>query len=343
MANIIISRTDALSQGLKRYFTGKPCKHGHLAERWASMGACVECTRLSSNAPHVRGPINEKRMADRRAAREARGPKPRSAAKAAGLTRYSTGKPCSRGHVAERLVATRQCVECLKGHQAEYREKYWEKRSEYRVAYYKKNAEKEREHQRAVRSTEEGKAKANAATAKWREQNPDVVKEYQGAYVEANRDRLRQHRMNRWRNPEVREHLRALAAAQRKKHREKLNAKNRENYEKNKEQRREYARAHKAKNREAYAARQRNRIARQRAAEGTHTAEDIKRIYKAQKGKCACCKKVVGSKYQVDHIQPLARGGSNWPANLQILCPPCNNKKHVTDWIVFMQRRGFLL
>lgn len=29
------------------YFTGKPCKHGHVANRYAAGGACVECSRLS--------------------------------------------------------------------------------------------------------------------------------------------------------------------------------------------------------------------------------------------------------------------------------------------------------
>jgi 5-methylcytosine-specific restriction endonuclease McrA len=39
----IISRQEARALGLKRYFTGKPCKHGHVAERYTSIGNCVEC------------------------------------------------------------------------------------------------------------------------------------------------------------------------------------------------------------------------------------------------------------------------------------------------------------
>tara|TARA_R100000687_G_C6400655_1_gene141701 strand:+ start:468 stop:800 length:333 start_codon:yes stop_codon:yes gene_type:complete len=39
----IISRKDAKAKGLKRYFTGKPCKHGHVAERYVC-GPCVDCT-----------------------------------------------------------------------------------------------------------------------------------------------------------------------------------------------------------------------------------------------------------------------------------------------------------
>jgi hypothetical protein len=38
----IISRKEALSLGLKRYFTGKPCRHGHVSERWVD-GGCVGC------------------------------------------------------------------------------------------------------------------------------------------------------------------------------------------------------------------------------------------------------------------------------------------------------------
>jgi hypothetical protein len=39
----LISARTAFEAGLKRYFTGKPCKHGHVAERMVSNGCCVEC------------------------------------------------------------------------------------------------------------------------------------------------------------------------------------------------------------------------------------------------------------------------------------------------------------
>lgn len=38
-----MSRAQAKPQGLTRYFTGKPCKHGHTAERMVSSGACLVC------------------------------------------------------------------------------------------------------------------------------------------------------------------------------------------------------------------------------------------------------------------------------------------------------------
>ena len=40
----IITRKEAQSKGLTHYFTGKPCKHGHVAKRFRS-GPCTECAR----------------------------------------------------------------------------------------------------------------------------------------------------------------------------------------------------------------------------------------------------------------------------------------------------------
>ena len=35
-------------------------------------------------------------------------------------------------------------------------------------------------------------------------------------------------------------------------------------------------------------------------------------------------------KYHVDHRMPLSLGGSNYPDNLQLLCPTCNLSKSAT-------------
>jgi len=43
----IISRAEAKAKGLKRYFTGKPCKHGHVAERQVYNATCVVCERAA--------------------------------------------------------------------------------------------------------------------------------------------------------------------------------------------------------------------------------------------------------------------------------------------------------
>lgn len=49
-SHTIISRAESKAQGLKRYFTGDPCVHGHVAERFSGGGACVECDRIRSSA-----------------------------------------------------------------------------------------------------------------------------------------------------------------------------------------------------------------------------------------------------------------------------------------------------
>lgn len=78
-------------------------------------------------------------------------------------------------------------------------------------------------------------------------------------------------------------------------------------------------------------------------AEGSHSASDIVRLMEAQGSKCACCKRAISEIYHVDHIEPLSKGGSNWPSNLQLLCPPCNQSKSDKNPEVFMQTMGYLL
>ena len=41
----IISAREAFEAGLTRYFTGKACKNGHVAERILSNGSCAECMK----------------------------------------------------------------------------------------------------------------------------------------------------------------------------------------------------------------------------------------------------------------------------------------------------------
>jgi ribosomal protein L37E len=41
--SLVIGRKDARAKGLKRYFTGKPCKHGHIADRNVITGKCSDC------------------------------------------------------------------------------------------------------------------------------------------------------------------------------------------------------------------------------------------------------------------------------------------------------------
>lgn len=44
----IISINEAKSQGLKYYFTGKVCKHGHMSPRYTNSSKCTECVKQTT-------------------------------------------------------------------------------------------------------------------------------------------------------------------------------------------------------------------------------------------------------------------------------------------------------
>lgn len=67
------------------------------------------------------------------------------------------------------------------------------------------------------------------------------------------------------------------------------------------------------------------------------------KLFEIQRGKCACCKLSLGPTYHLDHIMPLALGGKNVDANMQLLRSICNMKKHAKHPIDYMQEKGFLL
>lgn len=45
-----MTRAEAIRSGKNRYFTGKPCKHGHVCERHTHNRVCVDCNNKSSRA-----------------------------------------------------------------------------------------------------------------------------------------------------------------------------------------------------------------------------------------------------------------------------------------------------
>lgn len=68
----------------------------------------------------------------------------------------------------------------------------------------------------------------------------------------------------------------------------------------------------------------RARLAR---AEGSVSADDIRRRYEAQQGRCHWCG-VKLDDYHVDHVIPLSKGGADSPANICVSCPRCNLSKN---------------
>jgi 5-methylcytosine-specific restriction endonuclease McrA len=178
-------------------------------------------------------------------------------------------------------------------------------------------------------------------TKAWGKENADHVYEYNKQYTDDHRDHINA-RNRDWieRNPERRK---ATKAADYERHKPKRIASAKRWREANPEVCKEIARRNREANPERYAASSRNYKHRKRNAEGTHTGDDIKALFKLQKGKCAYCPHKLGKGYHVDHIMPLALGGRNDRANLQLTCQPCNQSKSAKHPIVFAQSRGFLL
>ena len=75
------------------------------------------------------------------------------------------------------------------------------------------------------------------------------------------------------------------------------------------------------------AARTQTRRARESGAAGRYTGADVSKILSAQNHRCFYCGTDITKHPQVDHVMPLARGGSNWPSNLVGACADCNARK----------------
>lgn len=100
---------------------------------------------------------------------------------------------------------------------------------------------------------------------------------------------------------------------------------------------------HKA-NPEARRINEHNRRARERANGGKLSKGIADKLFRLQRGKCACgCKQPLGDDYHMDHRMPLALGGTNTDDNMQLLRSTCNLQKHSKHPVDFMQERGFLI
>jgi hypothetical protein len=148
----IISRDEAKALGLKRYFTGEPCKHGHIAERYVSSGDCLECGRArnvkwrAANLEHVRELKREHRAANLEKARE----KNREAAR----KQYIKNRDKIRSKQAAWQATNKEKIAARK------RQRYAENKEKiaaYQRQWYAKNKDKVRSKHAAWRAANKNK------------------------------------------------------------------------------------------------------------------------------------------------------------------------------------------
>lgn len=153
--------------------------------------------------------------------------------------------------------------------------------------------------------------KCKQASAKWRAENPEKHKASKSKWEAENTERIRVHKAE-------------YHAA----NKEKFKASNK---------------AWHAAHPEARRIRQNNRRARKIEAGGSLSKGLADKLFAKQRGKCACCGKPLGDNYHLDHIMPLALGGTNTDDNIQLLRSRCNIQKKDKHPVDFMRSRGFLL
>lgn len=161
------------------------------------------------------------------------------------------------------------------------------------------------------------KAKAAGYEKKYRQNHPEKIRELTAGWRARNRERLRLEQ----------------AEIRKRRGKEKQSELQRASYAKHAEERRAQKREYRVANLPKVRIWAANRDARERGATGSYTLSDVLVLFEKQRRKCATCKTSISAKkgkkkFHVDHVQPVSRGGSNNPENLQLLCATCNLKKH---------------
>lgn len=178
-----------------------------------------------------------------------------------------------------------------------------------------------------------------------REANKDAIREQKKKWYAANAERVKA--KVRQSNVENKDKISERRAKKYQAEADKIRAKaaeyRRANPQKLKERMAEYKRADPQRFKEYSKLGSQTRRAREKNAVGKLSAGLFSRLMVLQKGLCACCRDDLNAATpHLDHIIPLAAGGTNQDENIQLLCKPCNLSKGKKDPVTFMQERGFL-
>lgn len=156
MKNMTLAQAKAA--GLKKYFTGKPCPRGHIAERYVSGATCVQCLYEGTKGDEKYLSKYQRELRELIAAAKARGEK-----------RYFTGQPCRNGHIAPRLISTGNCVACGPERDRRFRE--------HRPDYFQAPKVKKRNARNAARRRARDPQKFRAEAMEWSRKNPEAARQ----------------------------------------------------------------------------------------------------------------------------------------------------------------------
>lgn len=248
-----------------------------------------------------------------------------------------------------------ECKACVKAKQQRYAAENKEKIREQKRAYGADNKDAISTKRKQAYAANPEPAKARARQSRLRD--PDAYREARNVRYQRNRKQILL-RLRQWREanrevvlarqrvhaslPEAKERRRIYTERYREKIRSAAKAWKARNASQIKPISREYRAAWGERNKHKLRVYRANR--RALAASSGRLSPDLgPRLFKLQKGKCACCGERLGEKYHMDHIVPLALGGPNTDDNIQLLRARCNSQKNAKHPVDFMQERGYLL